>query len=108
MRFVHATALFSTMLAGVQIPAAAATCSNKMHHLPTGTILAQSILFARPGEEDTLYRGTLAEAKIFKEHGLPSYTVYRGPGGAQAAVVWEIVFTGFKAHDAWLKAINTS
>ncbi len=101
MRVAFSVALISTISAFVDTPARAATCSNKVHSLSGGTILAQSVLYARPGQDDALYRGTLAQAQALKEHGFQTFTVYRGPGGAQPAVVWEIAFPNFRAHDGW-------
>jgi len=64
---------------------AGAKCTPKMSQLAGGTILSTETIYARPGQDETLYRATLVQNQILARHHLATYTVYRGPGGVQPA-----------------------
>ena len=83
-----------------------AKCTPKMGQLPGGTILSTETLYARPGKDEALYRDTMLQNQILAKHHLATYTLYRGAGGSQPAVYWQMTFPNVAAHDAWFKAAN--
>jgi hypothetical protein len=59
--------------------------------------------YAKPGKEDAVYQGVVAEDRLLIKHGVEGFTVLRGPGGTGPAVQWEMTFATMAAHDAWYK-----
>jgi hypothetical protein len=104
--------LFRTILLAVAVvflfPVAAksAACTKRPHDIKGGSILSTMVYYARPGQENTVYQGIMAQNRLLMANHMQSYTVFRGPGGDQPAVVWAMTMPNFKAHDAWLKAGN--
>jgi hypothetical protein len=83
-----------------------AKCTPKMTRIAGGAILSTETLYARPGQDEALYRATILQNQTLARHHLATYTVYRGPGGTQPAVYWQMTFPNMTAHDAWFKAAN--
>ena len=77
-----------------------------MHDMKPGQLLATMALYARAGQEAAVYNGATADQQMLIRRGMRSYTIFRGPGGTQPAVLWTITFSDWNAHDAWAKAYN--
>jgi hypothetical protein len=75
--------------------------------MSAASILSTTTYYARSGEEQKLYDAVAAQNQILAKNHLQTYTLFRGAGGSQPAVFWEMTFPNMAAHDAWFKHANT-
>ncbi len=77
---------------GTGFPSAAADGSVR-HANPSGRVLAQNRYWAKSGKADEVYRWRMHASDVQAEMGLRRGRVFRGAGGEEPDVIWQVELT---------------